>query len=233
MNKLLEETKLINFNNAYIQQLIDEKGWKELDDYNKIVQVYKFVKDDILFGYNKHDYLQASEILKDGYGQCNTKGTLFMTLLRGVGIQCKLQAFYIDKVMQKGLLNGIAYIFAPRKILHTWVDVLYKDQWYSLEGIIIDNHYLESLQTKFSECSGSFCGYGVATTNFKNSKLYFDENDTYIQKEKIINHLGEFSSPDELYQEYNQFKSSVKEFLYVNIVRKMMNRQVSKIRAHK
>lgn len=47
---------------------------------------YNFVRDEILFGYNADDTILASRVLAEGYGQCNTKGTLFMALLRGADI---------------------------------------------------------------------------------------------------------------------------------------------------
>ena len=40
---------------------------------HKIREVYSFVRNEIKFGYNKGDDIIASEVLKDGYGQCNTK----------------------------------------------------------------------------------------------------------------------------------------------------------------
>ncbi len=39
--------------------------------------------------------------MKDGYGQCNTKGTLFMALFRSVDIPCRFHGFTIDKKLQK------------------------------------------------------------------------------------------------------------------------------------
>ncbi|MFT5529960.1 MAG: transglutaminase-like putative cysteine protease, partial [Alteromonadaceae bacterium] len=43
------------------------------------------------------DDISASDVLADGYGQCNTKGNLLMALLRGLGIQCRFQGFTIDQ----------------------------------------------------------------------------------------------------------------------------------------
>ena len=68
---------------------------------------------EIAFGYNTDDMISASEVLKDGYGQCNTKGTLFMALLRAVGIRCRIHGFTIDKKLQKGAMTGIVYKLAP------------------------------------------------------------------------------------------------------------------------
>ena len=93
----LIKTNIVNFEHPKIQSLITERKWLNLDDFNKIRAAYQFVKDEIMFGYNKSDDISASDVLADGYGQCNTKGNLLMALLRGLGIQCRFQGFTIDQ----------------------------------------------------------------------------------------------------------------------------------------
>lgn len=70
---------MLDYSNLSIQELIESRGWKEIEDFERIKN---FVRDEILFGYNIDDDISASKVLSDGYGQCNTKGTLFMALLR-------------------------------------------------------------------------------------------------------------------------------------------------------
>ena len=101
MDRYLRETPMLNFSAENIQKLISDRQWKKADTYNRIKQIYNFVRDEILFGYNVDDRLTASKVLADRYGQCNTKGTLFMALLRGVGIPCRVHGFTIDKKLQK------------------------------------------------------------------------------------------------------------------------------------
>ena len=85
----LKQTRILDFNHPTIEQLVLNRRWDGLSDYHKIGAAYHFVKDEIMFGYNQSDNLTASQVLKDGYGQCNTKATLFMALLRRLGIQCR------------------------------------------------------------------------------------------------------------------------------------------------
>ena len=80
MDKYLKETKMLNYSNANIQQLIRERRWKNINEFERLKSIYDFVRDEILFGYNIDDNVPASKVLADGYGQCNTKGTLFMAL---------------------------------------------------------------------------------------------------------------------------------------------------------
>lgn len=230
MNKYLQETKMLNFSNSSIQRLIKEKQWLNDNDFQRIQKIYNFVRNDIMFGYNTDDTISASQVLYDGYGQCNTKGTLFMALLRGVGIPCRIHGFTIDKKLQKGAMTGLIYKLAPRSIIHSWVEIQYKEHWYNLEGFILDSQYLKKLQDKFSDCKTDFCGYGAATDNFQNPQVEWNANDTYIQKEGINCDFGVFNSPDEFFDRHQQRLSPLKKWVYRNIGRKLMNRNVEKIR---
>ena len=60
--------------------------------------------------------------------------------------------------------------------------------------------------------------------------IEWNENDTYIQKDGIVKDLGIYDSPDELYMTYNQKIGWFKEFAFRNIVRHLMNRNISRIR---
>ncbi|MDE7105986.1 MAG: transglutaminase-like domain-containing protein [Anaeroplasmataceae bacterium] len=230
MEKYIEETKMLNFSHRAIQGLIISRDWLNLNEFERIKAIYNFVRDEIKFGYNVNDKISASKVLKDGYGQCNTKGTLFMALLRGVGIPCKVHGFTINKELQKGAMTGIVYKNAPKNIFHSWVEVCYQDKWYNLEAFILDKDYLTKLQNKFSNCNGSFCGYGVAVTDFKNPIIDWNSNGTYIQSEGINQDFGVYDTPDELLKENGQEMSKCKELMFRLIGRRLMNHNVKKIR---
>ena len=176
------------------------------------------------------DGVPASRVLADGYGQCNTKGTLFMALLRACGIPCRVHGFTIDKKLQKGAMTGVVYRNAPQNVFHSWVEVCLEDQWYELEAFILDSDYLHRLQKKYSDCTGAFCGYGVAVKDFQHPTIDFDRNNTYIQSEGINQDFGVYDSPDELLREHHQEMSALKAFMYRNLGRHLMNRNVRKIR---
>lgn len=91
------ETPILNFQSPAIQNLIRARNWQDLSSLDKIGAAYAFVQNEINFGYNRADNIPASKVLEDGYGQCNTKGTLLMALLRGLNIPCRLHGFTIKK----------------------------------------------------------------------------------------------------------------------------------------
>ena len=94
-DSLLESTEMLDFQGEAITRLLESKGWMNLSEYDRIGAAYDFVRNDIRFGYNSSDDLMASQVLSDGYGQCNTKGTLLMALLRALSIPCRFHGFTI------------------------------------------------------------------------------------------------------------------------------------------
>lgn len=230
MDRYLKETRMLNYSDERIQRLIKDRKWKNADKFECLKAIYNFVRDEILFGYNVDDSILASQVLSDGYGQCNTKGTLFMALLRACGIPCRVHGFTIDKKLQKGAMTGFVYKSAPKNVFHSWVEVYFEEQWYELEAFILDKAYLTKLQEKNSDCIGAFCGYGVAVKDFKHPVIDFEWNNTYIQSEGINQDFGVYDSPDELLKEHHQEISGVKAFLYRNLGRHLMNRNVRRIR---
>ena len=230
MQKYLTETRIMNYSDSSIQVLVTNQNWRNMNTVERVGSIYNYVRDDIKFGYNLSDDVSASEILKDGYGQCNTKATLLMTLLRAVGIPNRIHGFTIDKALQKGAITGLWYKVAPKNILHSWVEVYVNDTWYFLEGVILDKEYLTKLQEKNSDCKATFCGYGVYTDNFENPPIDWDLNNTYIQEMGINQDFGLFDTPDDFYAKHQQKLGAFKKYLFRKIIRKSMNKNVSKIR---
>lgn len=228
----LESTRLLNFDHPTIKTLVAENRWKELPEFQRIGAVYKFVRNSILFGYNSSDELTASEILAEGYGQCNTKGTLLMSLLRSCGIPCRFHAFTIDKSVQQGIITGMAYLMTPQNIIHSWVEVWFKESWIVLEGVIIDNAFFESLQSHFGHEKG-LNAYGVSTPDLTNPVVEWKGENTFIQNMGINHDFGIYDSPDDFYSRQGSNLTGFKKWLYSHVVRHRMNRKVMKIREYR
>ena len=228
--RLLQPTALLDYRHPSLEALIREGGWRALPEFERIGAIYDFVRDAIPFGYNRSDDLPASQVLAEGIGQCNTKGTLLMALLRGSGIPCRLHGFTIDKALQNGAVTGPAYLLAPRSILHSWVEVHYAGRWVNLEGFILDRAYLQRLQQRFAGHEGAFCGFGAATPDLQNPPVVWQGTDTYIQKDGINRDFGVFDSPDEFYARHGTNLGGFKRWLFQHVVRQRMNRNVARIR---
>lgn len=233
MHNYLKETALLNYSDASIQSLVERRKWAMMEIVERVQSIYNFVRDEIKFGYNSADDITASQVLQEGYGQCNTKATLLMALLRATGVPNRIHGFTIDKALQKGAITGIWYWLSPKNILHSWVEVYVNNHWYFLEGVILDSDYLAQLQEMNKECKTTFCGYGVATNTFENPPIDWNENHTYIQDKGINQDFGLFDTPDDFYAKHQQELGSLKRFVYRTVIRHSMNRNVDRIRNNK
>ncbi|WP_052261640.1 transglutaminase-like domain-containing protein [Leisingera sp. ANG-M1] len=228
-SELLSETGMLDFKSPAIAALIAERGWQQLPLEQRIGAAYGFVRNEIRFGYNASDTLKASQVLADGYGQCNTKAVLLMALLRGLGIACRLHGFTIHKSLQRGVVPEAAYWMAPENILHSWVEAEFNGAWVNLEGFILDDAVLASLQAAFPG-RRSLCAYGAGTDCLQAPQVGWRGTDTYIQKTGINADLGVFAAPDDFFAQYRQDLSGVRGLLYRYGLRPWMNRRVAAIR---
>lgn len=170
-NRYLRKTRMLDYGSEKIRDLVEEHNWEALDEYHKIGAIYDYVRNDILFGYNRSDLLSADEVLSDGYGQCNTKATLLMTLLRAVGIPCRLHGSEVDKHFQEGVTSGIIAALAPDTIVHTWAEVCYQGQWIALEGVITDEAYVSAVKKEYKENKGPFAQCAISVPDLQGLSL--------------------------------------------------------------
>lgn len=233
--RLLLPTRMLNFDDPAIQQLISDRGWRQLSDSEQAAKgIYEFCRDDVLFGYNAQaDDMPASSVLAEGLGHCNTKATLLMALLRAVGIACRFHAFTIHKRLQRGAMTPFVYFMAPDEIIHTWVEARVDHRWITLEGLILDRAYLQAVQLEFKNCAHPFLGYAVATADLQHPKVEWTGGDTFIQQAGIARELGVYDCPDDFYATHGTNLRGLKGWLYMNYFYKRLNRNIASIRSGK
>ncbi|MGB1216101.1 MAG: transglutaminase-like domain-containing protein [Pikeienuella sp.] len=227
-DQYLSPTHLLDFEAEPIQRLIADRDWMMLSQTDRVGAAYEFVRNEILFGYNSDDVLPASYVLADGYGQCNTKGTLLMALLRALEVPCRFHGFTIDKRLQRGVVPELVYPIAPANIIHSWVEIHHKERWLNLEGYILDAPLLAALQKAFPDRQ-SLCAYGAGTNCLQSPDVEWCGVSTYIQKTGINHDYGIFDNPDAFYASHRQL-TGVKGLLYRFVIRHWMNHRVRKMR---
>jgi len=226
-----EHTTLLDYTHPTVVALIQKKGWLSLPTSGeRIAAVYTFVRDEIPFGYAEHFAVPASRVLEQGMGNCLTKTTLLMALLRAVGIPCRLRAAMISKVIHRGLLGEVSLLFSPRHLHHAWVEAQYQDHWIEIGGHIIDRPYLEKLQQKFTNFIGSFYGYGIAVSHFRNPPISWEKEETEIQSKAIRENLHTFNDPDAFFSAYPEAERRTHGMTYRMILRPRLNHSIQKLR---
>ena len=230
VDPLLSSTPLSDVRHPSLAALIADRGWGTLPLHDRIGAIYDFVRNEIDFGYNRADDIPASEVLDDRYGQCNTKGTLLMALLRAVGVRCRLHGFTIHKALQRGVVPELIYPIAPAEILHSWIEVETEAEWVDLEGFILDTAFLLALQRSFPE-TRSLCGYGAGTDCLSAPPVGWTGESTYIQKTGNARDFGTFDNPDMFYEHHRQALGPLRDWIYRHLIRHWMNARVRAIRA--
>ena len=223
---------MLNYRERESVELVRNRKWNDLDEYDKIGEIYRFVQNEIVLGYNEFDDLTATQVLADGYGQCNTKATLLMALLRAVGIPCRLHGTQVVKGFQRSIMPKIMAKFAPPFIVHTWAEVYFGGKWLSLEGVITDKAYIAGLKRMFPEHKGAFADYAVAVKDFSNLHIDWKGKDTAVQKEAVAGDCRVFESPYYFFPAHSQVYKGKKKFIYDQIGRKILTKNVAKIRRY-
>lgn len=226
----LHTTPLLDFEHPAIAALVTRRGWRNLPESERIGAIYGFVRDEIGFGYNSGDAIRASDVLADGYGQCNTKTTLLMALLRAAGLECRFHGATIHKRLQRGVVTGVFYRLAPESIVHSWAEVRFEGRWVGLEGVILDARYLEGLRASIHSGGGMFLGYGAGTEDLADPPVFWRGADTAIQATGVNRDYGVFDDPDAFYRAHGDNLAGVSRLLYQRVVRHRMNRRVAQIR---
>lgn len=227
----LAATPMLDLDHPSIRRLVADRGWPHLEANARIGAIHDFVRDEIAFGYNADDDLPASTVLADGYGQCNTKATLLMALLRSSGIPCRFHAATVHQELQAGVVPGVVRRWAPHEILHSWVEVPGDHGWTRLEGVILDDGYLAGVRRHLGRDDGPLLGYAVGTEDVGSPPVVFRGGDTEIQMTGVASDLGVHDDPDSWYAAAGTNLSGPRAWLYRIVVRHIMNRRVRTIRA--
>jgi len=227
----LEPSHLLDYTHPDIEKLITSKGWNTLKAKTDLIgNVYSFVRDEIAYGYTSSFSIPASQILHKGYGNCITKSTLLMALLRAVGIPCRFHAMMISKVIFRGLLPGLTYRIAARHPFRAWVELQDKGKWYASEGYVIDSPYMQRLQQKFPNQKASFYGYGIGVLDFKNPDNIWGDNHIFVPNKAIEKDLGSFDTPDAFFSEVPRAEGYAKDLRYKAIICDRLNKSIQTVR---
>ena len=148
----LQSSPLLDYESEAIVALVAQRGWAHITSItDRIEAIYTMVRDEIPYGYTAHFKIPGSEVLTLGMGNCLTKTTLLMTLLRAAGVPCRMEAATVGRILHRGLLKGVVISLSPKALFHSWVSVYYQDKWVELGGHIVDRPYLLKLQARYPD----------------------------------------------------------------------------------
>jgi len=123
LNEYLQPTDLVDFNTQIVKQKALELTENSVLESEKVKDIYHFVRDEIPYTFT-HNLQKASDVLKEGVGQCNTKTTLTIALLRAINIPARYHCGSISKNLFENTIPKWAYPLTPESIPgHCWAEV--------------------------------------------------------------------------------------------------------------
>ena len=131
--------KLADFDHPLVEQTAARLVADAKTPRESLARIFNYVRDDIAFAFPPDgDFVKASDTIRSGYGQCNTKGTLFLALCKAAGIPARLHFSKITKEIQRGFFTGIPYALLPDQLSHSWIEVDLGGEWYAIDSYIND-----------------------------------------------------------------------------------------------
>jgi hypothetical protein len=122
---------------------------------HKAVAVHDYVKS-LPFGcVAGFDHVSAGAVLRAGRGDCHTKGTLFVAMLRSVGVPARLRFVTLSGAFLKGIIDA-----GPNTITHAVGEVYLEGHWVQTDTYVTDS-LLETRATQLLEEQGIRLGYGI------------------------------------------------------------------------
>lgn len=124
-------------------------------DIQKAILIHDFVKS-LPFGcVAGFDHVAAGAVLKTGRGDCHTKGTLFVALLRCVGVPARLRFVTLSGAFLHGILD-----LGQSTITHAVGEVYLQGHWVQTDTYVTDSLLEAHASTLLAE-QGMSLGYGI------------------------------------------------------------------------
>jgi len=139
MEDMLQETFFCDFNNSAIQKLAEELAGDERNPKKITQTVFKYVRDNIRFGFDIVQ-VKASDTLEKGYGSCWNKTILMVALLRYNKIPSRVAYNPVKREFMKPAM-GDAYLTMSESINHCFAQVYLDDRWIVVDPTLDQKTY--------------------------------------------------------------------------------------------
>jgi hypothetical protein len=119
------------------------------------VAIHDYIKSLPFACHGDYFYFRASDVIKQGSGDCHTKGVLFVALLRAVRIPARLRFVSLPTGFLRGLLDT-----GQPTITHAMGEVLLGGRWYQTDTYVMDAALSREAREMLRN-ENALLGYGV------------------------------------------------------------------------
>lgn len=151
----LINTPLLQFGHPKIRLLAKRLTQLKSTPRDKALACFAYVRS-IPFGcISDSATTPAMAVLKMGKGDCHTKSTLMVALLRSLGIPARMRFV----TMKQDFLHGIIDT-GGHPIEHAYVEVLLDDEWQAVDSYVVDLRLAMAAKSRLA-MEGRKLGYGM------------------------------------------------------------------------
>ncbi|SHF43513.1 Transglutaminase-like superfamily protein [Litoreibacter ascidiaceicola] len=222
---------LADQNHPLVRETTTRLTQTETTPRGRFEQLFYFVRDDIQFAFpDDGDFVKASDTIRLGYGQCNTKATLLLALCKTVGIPARIHFSLISKDIQRGFFTGIAYWLMPREISHSWIEVEIDGIWRRIDTFINDLPLFTAAKAEVKR-RGWSVGYSIALKDGDASADFNLEHEAFQQMAAVTDDHGTWDDPSTYYKsaKYKNRPDGIRMWFYRHMIGGI-NRRVERLR---
>ena len=151
----LGNTRLLDLDNSKLRLQALRITQLAAGDIQKAIGIHDFIKS-LPFGCpTTGGHTSAAQVLKSRRGDCHSKGTLFVALLRATGIPARLRFVSLSGAFLRGILD-----MKENSITHAIGEVYLNGQWAQTDSYVADVE-LETLALAKLDSEGQLLGYGI------------------------------------------------------------------------
>lgn len=151
----LSSTRLVDLNDPKLRILAMSLTQLADTDTQKVMAIHGFIKTMPFGCAASFEHMSAGDVLRSGQGDCHTKGTLFVALMRCAGLPARLRFV----TMPSDFLHGI--ISLPKiNVVHAIGEVYVGERWVRTDTYVADD-VLEAEAARLLTREGRHVGYGI------------------------------------------------------------------------
>ena len=148
-------TRLLDLDDSRLRLRAKSLTQLAVTDVQKAMRVHDFVKS-LPFGcVAGFDHVSAAAVLKLGRGDCHTKGTLFVALLRSAGVPARLRFVSLPAAFLWGIFD-----LGNSVITHAVAEVHLQGRWVQTDTYVTDS-LLEAHAAMWLTQQERILGYGI------------------------------------------------------------------------
>jgi hypothetical protein len=224
--------RLADDDHPVVRETAERLAQGEVSPRGKLEKLFYYVRDEIHFSFPMDgDLVKASDTIRLGMGQCNTKGALFLALCRASGIPGRMHFSLIKKEIQRGLFTGIGYLLMPPLISHSWLEVEIDGKWRSLDAYINDIGFFTGAREALRR-RGWDTGYSISCAKGEPSADFHIDDEQFVQMGAVVADHGVWDDPSDYYrtEQYRNRPNPIKLSLY-RLMIKRVNLKVAAMRS--